>query len=274
MVQEIQPGAVVNSTWDMDRSRFENRWQYAIKDGVNIMNEATFLAMVQGADGGQVVLPCTGVTDEIFAGVALHSGIHAYVWADVVRATIPAVAGPSGNYEVDIGHKNLKNDGGSPKTAYVRVKYAATGAAFTIFDESTAPTGDGEVQVDPDTGIFTFWGGVGATDPGKDVIITYRWDLSAVERDILARESNINRGAELFLQEMMVGTGHCIVYTMMYDATADWVELSTLAGDQPCLGPNGEVTTINKNATGTVIGRVISAPSVDDPFLGIEYTTL
>lgn len=271
MPQAFQPGAADQALWDMTRCRFEHKWQYAIKDGVNIINEATFLVREAGADGGEVVLPSTGAADEIFAGVSQQSGIYAYVWAQCVDATIPAVANPAGDYEIDVGHKNLINDGGTPKTAEVRVIYAATGTAFTVLDETTAPTANGEVQVDPDTGIFTFYGA--GTDPGKDVKITYRWELSAVERDFLVRESNVNRGAELLLGEMMVGCGQCIVYTRMYDATADWQVLAG-AGNLPVLYKNGTVTTDTINAAGTVIGQVIKAPSVDDPYLGVEYKTL
>lgn len=270
MTIDIQPGAAIKATWDMDRSRFEKKWQYAIKDGVNILNESTFLARQAGIGGGEVVLPCTGAADEIFAGVALHSGISAYVWANCVRATIPAVPDGAGLYIIDVNHKNLINDGAAPKTALCSVVYAATGAPFNINDAATPPGGIGVVQVDPDTGIFTF----NALDKGVDVIITYRWVLSAIEHQLFVRESHPNRGSELQLQEMMVGTGQCIVYTMMYDASAVWVVLSTVAGDQPCLGPNGEVTTVAINAVGTVIGRVIKAPSPDDPYVGIEYKTL
>ncbi len=113
-------------------------------------------------------------------------------------------------------------------------------------------------------------------DAGLEVKIVFRWELSAREHDFFVRDSHINRGAEDLLQEMMVGCGSpCIVYTMMYDAAAVWRAMTATAGHQPCLNANGigEVTTIDINATGTVIGRVIKIPSVDDPYLGIEFST-
>lgn len=268
----IQPGAAEKATWDMSRSRFEKKWQYAIQAGVNIINEGTWLARTAGADGGEVVLPCTGAANEVFAGVSQQSGIQGYVWANCIHATIPAVPDALGNYDIDVGHLGLVNDEATPATAYTFVAFTATPTtAFTINNATTAPGGTGIVQVVPATGIYRF----NVADAGLEVKIVYRWELSAREHDFFVRDSHINRGSEALLSEIMVGCGApCIVYTMMYDAAGLWIAHSAAAGNQPCLGANGEVTTITINAVGTAVGRVIKIPSVDDPYLGIEFSTL
>lgn len=263
-MKDFQPGASEKALWDMTRSEFGDRRQFSIKDGVNILNEGTFLAREDGGAGEQVVLPCTGAADEIFAGVALHSGIEGYIWAAVFDTTVPNVATPT----IDVGHKNLLDDGASPATAETRVIYTATGTAFTINDEATPPAAAGQVQVVPSTGIYTFHSG----DAGANVRITYRWLLSAIERDFFLGVSNINRGAESQFGIMTVGVNRCVVYTMMYDARAKWVILSTVAGDLPVLGANGKVSTATLEAAGTLIGRVVKAPEPGDPYLAIEYT--
>jgi hypothetical protein len=262
-MSDFQPGAADQALWDMTRSEFQYKEQYSIADGVNILNEGTFLAKYDNGAGEAVVAPCAGTSNEMFAGVALHSGIEGYIWAHVLASTIPNTATPT----IDVGHKNLINDGGTPKTCLCRVQYTATGTDFTINDESTPPAAAGAVQVDPDTGVFTFHAG----DAALGVTITYRWLLSAVEKEFYLGQSNINRGAESYLGIMTVGTGRVRFYTMMYDARADWNVLSTTAGDKPVLAPNGEVSTAVLVATGTVIGEVLKAPDPSDPYLCIEY---
>jgi hypothetical protein len=264
-MKDFQPGAADQALWDMTRSEFQYKEQYSIADGVNILNEGTFLAKYDGGAGEAVVAPCAGTADEIFAGVALHSGIEGYLWADVLAATVPNVAAPT----IDVGHTNLINDGASPATCLCRVQYTATGVDFTINDAATPPGGAGVVQVNPATGIFTF----NAADANVGVTITYRWMLSAVEKEIYLGQSNVNRGAEHYLGIMTVGCGRCRVYTMMYDARADWNVLSTVAGDQVVMAPNGEVSTATLVATGTLLpaGRVLKAPEPADPYLCVEF---
>lgn len=277
MISPAMTGASIKALWDMDRCRFEKRWQYQIKDGVNILNEVTFLAREASADGVEVVLPCTGAAiTEKFAGVALHSGIQGYVWANVIKVVVPTVPDLAGNYVVDVGHKALKLN---PAGLLAATQVWATGvpAPWTIaggpFVPPVAP-GAGIVAVDAANGLYYF----DPANAGAEVTITYRWDLSAVEHAFLMRENLPNRGVEGLFSIITVGCGHCIVYTMMYDARPVWVVDSAVAGELPVLAPNGEITTsaqrvLDGGPAGVVIGKVIKKPTTDDPYLGIEYTT-
>jgi hypothetical protein len=77
-----------------------------------------------------------------------------------------------------------------------------------------------------------------------------------------AMEVELNPGRAL------VGWGHFRVFTMWYDADADW---NTSAGCVPVAGPNGLLTTGKyPEDLPRAVGRVVSVPRVDDPFLGIS----
>jgi hypothetical protein len=93
-----------------------------------------------------------------------------------------------------------------------------------------------------------------------------------VEKEALIRSSHVNRGADEQFASLSVGVGRCRVYTTMFNAAAQW-ELLLQDGtlNSPVLGPNGLWSTVNETATGTPFGRVISLPTVDDPYLGVEY---
>jgi len=265
MTTAAMSGVSLKGLWDMSRCRFEKRWQYEIAPGVNILNEATFLSKAAGLAGGEVIGPSTGAATDIFAGVALHSGISGYIWASLVRATVPLLA----PYTIDVGHTDLIIDAGTALTA-TRVNLVVAGTPLTVV-ALPGPPGAGDVMPNPTTGIYTF--DPAASAAGLDVDITYRWNLSAVEHAYLMRDSHINKGCEGVYDIMTVGCGHCIVYTMMYDARPAWVVHSAAGGNKPVLAPNGEVSINTLVPTGVRCGEVIKAPSADDPYLGIEYVT-
>lgn len=265
-MKDVQPGAGGFEMVDYTRSRFGDKLQYTIATGANIVNEGTFLVKADGGNNEEVVSPCTGAADEIFAGIAQFSAIEGYIWAACQNLTIPNVAAPT----IDLGVVNLLHDGsGPPPLAEARVIYTATGVAFTILPPGVPPAGAGDVEFDYNTGIMTFH----AADASVDITVTYRWNLTAQERDMILRESGPNRGCESMFGIMSVGLKHCYVYTMMYDARANWVVDSVVPADQPVLGANGKVSTVALEATGTLLpaGRVFKAPEPGDPYLGIEF---
>jgi len=264
-MKDVQPGAGGFEMQDYTRSRYGDKLQYTIATGANIVNEGTFLVKADGGNNEEVVSPCTGAADEIFAGVAQFSAIEGYIWAACAELTIPNVAAPT----INLGIVNMLDDGGAPAVAEARVVYAATGVAFTINAPGVPPAGAGVVEIDYATGIMTF----NVADAAVDIIVTYRWNLTAQERDMYLRESGPNRGCESLFGIMSVGVKHCYIYTMMYDARANWVVDSVVAGDQPVLGADGKVSTAVLEVAGTLLpgGRVFKAPEPGDPYLGIEF---
>lgn len=264
-MKDVQPGAAPFEMMDYTRSRFGDKYQYTIKDGANIVNEGTFLVKEDGGNNEEVVSPCTGAADEIFAGVAQFSGIMGYIWAACEELTVPNVAAPT----IDLGRKNLLHDGsGPPHIAEALVVRAATGVAIPIIAQGAVPAPN-QVEINYDNGIMTF----NAAEAGIDIVVTYRWNLTAYERDLILRESNVNRGAEGLFGIISVGVKHCVVYTMMYDARATWVIDSSAANDQPVLGAGGKVSTAVLEATGTLLpaGRVVKAPEPGDPYLCVQF---
>lgn len=280
-ISPMMSGTSPKALWDMDRCRFDKRWQYQIQAGANIIDEGTFLARATSADGVEVVFPATGIlVTEHLAGVALHSGIQAHQWAEVKAATVPLVPNTAGDYVVDVNHTALDPD---PTGLVAAAQIWATGIALPWvvaggpFVSPMVP-GAGVVAVDFANGLFYF----DPANAGAAVTITYRWTLSAPEHDIMIRENSPNRGVEALFSAITVGCGHCIVYTLMYDARAIWNVDSIVAGDLPVLAPNGMVTTVTQSGLDgfagaplgmTGGGRVIKRPSTDDPYLGIEFTT-
>ena len=248
------PGAGVFGKYDFGRSRFEHRWPYDIEDGVNILEEGTVLVRKAGSGTTEVVAPSADVADEVPLGIALHGVISAVTFTEVITATVPAVA----PFDITTGRTGITVQGANPQLRAVRTDTGAD--VVTVI----GGPGGGQVGVVLATGILT----ADAALAGLEFRFTYQWTLSALEAQQIVRESHINRGAEALFGQIIVGCGRCEVYTTMYDAGAQFA-----AGDPCDLGPGGIFTSVARRNAAGAFGRVISVPTTDDPFLGVEYTT-
>lgn len=259
----IIPGAAVQAKYDLTRSIWETKRIYPLSAGTNIAEEASLMIQAAGATSVEAAVSA-GVADEVPLGVALLSFIKGTTFTKYEMGVVPTVA----PYTFQLNRANLVNDGAGLAEAYA---YDVTNGAAIPIVAFPGPPGAGpppEAMIDPLTGLMTF----NAALAGVSFYVRYRYDMTVVEKEALIRSSHVNRGADEQFATTSVGVGRCRVYTTMYDASCEW-ELLTQngAGNSPCLGPNGLWSTVNVNATGTPFGRVISLPTVDDPYLGIEY---
>lgn len=260
----LLPGASVKTKYDFTRCRFEWKRQFQVASTANILEEGSVL--VRKADpvtGEEVVdLGYAGAlaAGDAFCGIALISRITADTFTIVERVTIPSVAGV---VTVQLGHANLV--GSKLLTPTLSSEAYATDVAgvITFVQQDAAPAATGQFNVNPASGVASFWG---TTDGGTVVDMTYRWNLTAIERDALLRQSHVNRGAEDQFGLMTVGFGNCWIYTTMYDA-----EYTYSVGDPIYMADNGLFTSDDDGGASVAVARCISVPSVGDPYLGVEY---
>jgi hypothetical protein len=266
----LLPDASVNTKYDFTRSRFEWKRQFEVAPTANIVEEGSMLTKLPGPTGNEVVqLGQSGAlaTGERPCGIALISRITADTFTMVREVTVPAIPTPAAPLQIQLPNANLVvTTDAFPTVASGAAELFAydntAGATLdTIVHVAVPVPASGEVDVDPLTGLMTFH-----TDEAEhDVTVTYRWYLTAVERDLLLRQSHVNRGAEDQFGLMTVGYGNCWLYTSMYVAGDTYT-----VGAPLYLYDNGLVSA-TQVAGATQFGVVISVPSPGDPYLGIEY---
>jgi len=262
----LLPDASVKSKWDMTRCRFEWKRQFEVSPTTNIVEEASMLTRLPGPAGNEVVqLGHSGAmaAGERPAGVALISRISAYTFTDVRAVTVPAISVPPVPLQIQLPHGNLAIT--APATAEAYVYDVTAAAALTVVAHVAPPAPAAtQVDIDPVTGLMTF----NNAEAEHDLLVTYRWNLSAVERDLILRQSHVNRGAEDQFGLMTVGSGDCLVYTTMYLASDAYT-----VGAQLYLNDNGLMSVTNAGGTSLAFGTVVSVPAPGDPYLGFEYIT-
>lgn len=255
----ILPDAVVKAKYDFARSYFQETRQYPLQAGTNIAEEGQLMIAVAGATTVEATTS-TGAGGEVPLGVNLLSYIAGTTFTWYETGTIPSVA----PYTNTLKFPNIIDVGAGVAEAYF---YDVTsGAARTII----APGVPNNVQaaINTATGVVTN----NVANAGHTFYVRYRFTMTTTQKELLIHSSHINRGAESEFTTVNVGIGHCVVYTTNYDARGVWTLLvQNGAGASPCLGPGGRWTTITLSGASTAFGRVISLPTADDPYLGIEY---
>lgn len=104
---------------------------------------------------------------------------------------------------------------------------------------------------------------------GSAVSITYRYALSVVEAR--SRNGDVTPGGYAGLTTGSVAMAQSgTVYTDQFDTAADF----GAAGETVVLGPNGQLTTKTAHAAGTPLScTIVALPTVEYPFLGIDFDT-
>jgi hypothetical protein len=205
----------------------------------------------------------TAVT-EVPLGVSLNGKILAATFTHYESGTVPAAPGP---YTYTLSYSNLVTNGyTSLADAFI---YQTSGVPGEI--EIVAPAaGAGQASLNTTTGVVTFHAGLA----GVSFYIRYRFNLTVTQSRAILKQSAIGRGSEDTFSKVVIGHGQCIVFTTMFDCDAAWVlnkQLFTAANGNPVLGAGGILTIYENNNNGARFGRVISTPSADDPYLGVEY---
>ncbi len=259
----IQPGASVKSKWDQTRSDIGDRREFPLVPGTNLVEEAQVM-VAGGTVAQQATTSINGAAfgDAVPLGLSLNGKILATTFVNYESGTVPAAA----PFTYTLEHSNLvTNTYSTFADAYV---YDTTGA--TELEVAAAAVAATSVTLATSTGIITF----NAADASHAFFTRYRWTLTTIEAQEILRQSSIGRGSESTYDKVVVAHGHCTMFTSMFDADAAWVlnqQLGTAANGNPVTGAGGVLTIYDNNNDGTCFGRVVSLPSANDPFLGVEY---
>lgn len=260
----INPAASVKSKWDMTRSIIDQRREYDLVSGTNLVEEAQ--VMVAGGTTSQEAT--TSVTGAVFddatpLGLSLNGKILATTFTNYESGTVPAAPGP---YTYTLEHSSLvSNTYSTFADAFV---YDNTGA--TELEVAGAAIAGTSVTINATSGVVTFAAG----DAGHSFYIRYRWNLTNAESQEILRASAVGRGSEDTFDKVIIAHGHCTMHTTMYDADAAWVlnqQTGAAVSGNPVTGAGGVLTIYDNNNNGTPFGRVVSLPSASDPYLGLEY---
>jgi len=250
----LLPNASVKTKVDFTRSRFEWKRQFEVAATANIVEEGSLLQRVADASGlKEVVTLSTNAASLRPAGISLQSRITALTFTNVEEVVVPSAA----PYTVQLSRTNIIDTGAGVAEAAVWDYDAGPAAYLTVVAGVPAAT---QVEIAPLTGLATF----NVAEAGHRCRVVYRYNLTAIERDELLRQSHVNRGAEDQFGLMTVAQGHCVVYTTMYDANEQYA-----VGDALTLDNNG----LFSKSGATAFGEVISVPTASDPYLGVEYIT-
>lgn len=213
-----------------------------IATGVTIGSEGVPLINVI-ENNTEHVKTCTGVAGEVFVGFSYMHNVVPTVLSMVEEIKIPD-ASP---YTVQLSRNNL-------------VAGQISGRNLTTHFVIDATLAAGKFQVDETTGVLTFH----SDDAGRVLNMTYKYRPTVLEAKMMYPEANINiNPAFEFLGKLgVIIVGE--VYTDQFDAAVDW----TTAGNNIYLG-NGILT----NAGNVKLGaHVTHAPSIDNPFLGVQFS--
>lgn len=256
----IEPGAVVQAKYDLTRSIFETKRVYPLVAGTNIAEEGSIMVATAGTSTISASVS-TGAAGEVPIGVNLLSFIKGTTFTKYEAGTIPSAAA----YTFQLNKTNLIDVGAGVAEAYV--VSSVTGVLAVV--AGAAPAG-GQVGIVPATGLMTF----NVAQAGETFWIRYRYNMTVVERDNLIRASHVNRGADEQYERTSIACGRCRIFTTNYDARGVWtLLLQSGAGNSPCLGAGGRLSTIALTAGATALGRIIKLPDADDPYLGWEFRT-
>ena len=249
----IRPDAVPQGKIDRARSFWEKLVPAPLKSTNDYTQDGD--VMIWTSETGinyQVADRSSGSANEKFAGVAMSDARRITTFVNIEQKTIPA----AGSYVIQLA----KTQGISNTTVSCILTVAGTelfyGAATS--GRFTCTTG----------GLLTFH----SDQAGLAVTIRYSYTLTVVELDAKFPQASYAQRGQAQLNQASVAVGYCEIYTTQYNTGCgnDNVGSSGWAlNDAVYTGASGLFTT---NATAVAkVGRVISLPSVGDPFLGVAY---
>jgi hypothetical protein len=210
-----------------------------IATGQSVTQEGQLLSAILES-GHEVVKPCAAAGSEVVVGFSSSTRLLVDKECFAMHITVPS-AGP---YTVDLGKQNI-------------IAGQARIAGLTL--GSAANPGEFEVST---LGIATF----NAAQAGISYDIFAKHSLTVEESRMLYREGFLHnaRAFEVY-DKIGVIEGKGVIYTDQFDISKDYSAggLKTGAGGQITVGGAG--TALPSHV------RVISLPSLSNPFLGLEF---
>jgi len=124
-------------------------------------------------------------------------------------------------------------------------------------------TGTNSYAVNTTTGVFT----IDTADSGHDVTITYAYQLTVLEALYLDYQRSVNRSGTATYNQVTCLNGEGIIYTDQFYTSHDYITAG--ATTDLHLGANGQFCV---GGSGTKWGRVVAAPTLNEPYLGVAYS--
>jgi hypothetical protein len=201
--------------------------------------QAMVSVMVNGKAGVQ---PSAGAPGEKFAGF-LNTQTSAVSFLQTTAVAVERVVLP-GSKTVTLGR--------APIAGTTFVRDVVTGAS---------------VAVDGVTGQVVDLSTAGV--PGAELDVTYRYNLTVVEAR--SRNGDVTPGGYAGLTTGSCGLAQSgTIYTDQFESGLDWAA----PGETAVLGANGQLSTKTAHPTWTAVqGTIVALPSVEYPFLGIDFDT-
>ncbi|MFA5135453.1 MAG: hypothetical protein WC505_06745 [Patescibacteria group bacterium] len=261
----IQPGASLQSKYDQTRSYFQRREEYALTAATVLVEEGQLA--VRAGTSLTTVTTSTGAALEMPVGVMLLGEIDANTFTWVETFTIPNAAIPT----FTLKYNNLAPSNYTLGLADNSDIYVYDNTAAGQMAQANPAPADNQFSCTAATGVLRFH----INDIGHSVTARYRWTLTTPQSREIVRQSAVGRGSENTYRKVIIGRGNnCRIYTTMYSPQALWtLNLQSGLLNSPALGAGGIWSTVTQSTTGVPFGRVIQLPSLNDPYLGIEYTT-
>lgn len=246
---------------DLKRTNASWEREQALASTATIAEEGQLLIRsFNTSTGNEELRESPGSTSEVLIGFSKLDTISpktTRVYTE--EAEVPSTADGDGDYEVELGHENVTSDLEANGDVAV---YDVTNSTWLSVGASIS---DGVFVLLGDNQTLEFH----SAQAGIEIQVYARVTMSAREQQQIYQQRHINSNAMSELTDngnVGVITGIGQVFTDQYDVSVgDWSTGTLLTG------VNGHITT---QAGGTDISsyvRVISVPTVDDPYLGLEF---
>lgn len=219
-------------------SKFVSSGEALVAPGAVITAEGQAMVRVLGATAAGV-MPSTGSTaTEVFCGFAIagtSAAPYPELYTNKVETFIAPTTGTLTLQFTPVNGQEFVFD----NTSGVLLNYTVTGKNINI---NTAVAGD-------------------------TVSVTYKYAMTTVQRQAMQGNTQPGGYAGAYVNQIgLVKRG--LVYTSEFDVSVNWAAATAIK-----VGPNGQLT--DQTGTGAAISAVVtSLPSVDYPFLGLEFSTI
>lgn len=244
-MSHLDPTSIFNSGIDRNRTFIEITREKPVAAGQSITKEGAILIAV-ASGGEEAVQMSAGAATDVPIGISLTDDTLMPVRANVEDVVVPS----SGTLTAALRFANIV------AASYVLIDLDNGNAVLT-------EGGGDDYTLDATSGVITF---VNNALKGHDIRVFYSFNVTVAQLQTTfgGQRSINNQGGALF-GSVSVGLGYCEVFTLVYDSAQVYA-----VNDQLKTGSGGRFT---KGGLGVNFGKVIKAPLVGDPFLGVRFNT-
>lgn len=233
---------------DLARTRIESTAEYQVHSSYPVSAEGQAVEHVM-EDGVGKVRPSSGSANTIAVGVAYSENMSLTHAVMVEEFYVPA----TGTLAIELTRTPTA-------AAELLVKVVSTGEVLV----SDVAANDGKFLLATKTVTFH------ADEAGKLIRFVYRYALTAVEAQALGDDRPVGNSASSILNSVsVIKSGE--IFTDQFDTADDWAAAISRASTLVIQGgANGRFQLAGSGGTGCAFeARVIHAPTIDVPFLGL-----